>query len=622
MRFVLHEIRLWLIDNQTRSLCFLPNKINVVTGDATTGKTSLWNISDYCLLSDKVHVASPINEKVNWYGIAFTINGKNFTIVRRSPQKNAVSADICFGTGLSFPETPQSNIKIADLKASLDGEFGITDKLRFPFGGQYGKASFNLTYRYFLLFIALTESIIGTPQTYFDTTFFGKEEYDKALSTIFDLVIGIDDMENRTINEQIKRIDKDIKQIQRKQQEKDTEEITYRNNIFALLERCVLLGLTEQSKAFNTVDDAISEIRQIVEHHSIIQKNDTKNEELEELTKRQTNIKAQINAINRYQREYNNYIRNLNRVADSIKPIEFLRARLLDQLLYSSTTQPFINSIEESLVEIKAGLKVQQMPLEKVTGNIDELKRQLKEVNLKIEEIERLNKEYQTYVSKLIAIGEIKNELSKLTQRKELPSINVAKLNELIEEKNGLEQKPKDIEEIKFVMKNSLNDEIQKVYDQITTMPSYQNHKTFFDSSDMVLKLQPSGELFPIDNVGSKSNYMFMHICLYLGLHSHILKAGQEHVPQFLFIDQPSIPYYSGGDSSIGNNDEEKLMNVFTILNDFITEKIKQNQEFQILMVEHAPKSYWEDNGLNMFFTVDEFIKGNGLIPQDYFKNK
>ena len=621
MKFVLHEIRLWFGDNKTRSLCFLPNKINVVTGDATTGKTSLWNIIDYCLLSDKVHVASPINKKVKWFGIAFTINGKDMTIVRRSPQKNAVSSDVCFDRGLDFPEIPQSNIKIANLKATLDEEFGVTDKLRFPFGGQYGKASFSLTYRYFLLFIALTESIIGTPQTYFDTTFFGKEEYDKALSTIFDLVIGVDDMENRTVNEQIKRIEREIKQIQKKQQAKENEEIDYKNKVFALLKHCVLLGFIEQSKEFTTIDEAITEIRQMIESRSIISKNNSKNDELEELTRRQAEIKTQINAFNRYQREYKNYISNLNKVADSIKPIEFLKNNLLDQLLYSSITQPFINSIEESLFEIKAGLNVPQEPSEKVNGNINELKRQLKEVNTKITEIEKLSKEYQTNASKLIAIGEIKNELSKLTQRKELPNIDITRLNELIDEKKGLEQKPKDIEEIKFVMKNSLNEEIQKVYDQITTMPSYQNHKTVFDSSDMILKLQPIGELFPIDNVGSKSNYMFMHICLYLGLHSHILKVGQEHVPQFLFIDQPSIPYYSGSDNSIGNDDKEKLMNVFTIINDFIAEKIKQHQEFQILMVEHAPKSYWESNGLNMFFTVEEFIKGNGLIPQEYFKN-
>ena len=619
MRFILHEIKLWFGEDKTRSLYFLPDKVNVVTGDATTGKTSLWNIIDYCLLSDKVHVANPINEKVKWFGISCTINGTDMTIVRRSPQKNVVSSDVCYNKGLHFPQTVFPNIKVSQLKAILDEEFGITDNLRFPFGGQYGKASFSLSYRYFLLFVALTESIIGTPQTYFDTTFFGKEEFDKALSTIFDLVIGVDDIENRTVNEQITRIDKEITQIQKKQQKKDKEDILYKNSIWALFERCVLLGFIEQDNTVNTIDDVISNLRQIIDNYSIIPKNNSLQEGLEKLTKQQTQIRAQINAINRYQREYNTYVKNLNKIADSVKPIEFLKNKLSDQLLFSSTTQPFINSIEESLLEIKASLTATNRPPLNADKSIDDLKAELKEVERKIAEIGKINKDYQTTASKLIAIGEIKNELFKLTQRKEIPPIDIAKLNELIDEKRQLEQKPKDVEKIKFVMKNVLDEEIQKIYDQINTMPSYQNHKTFFDSSDMILKLQPIGELFPIDNVGSKSNYMFMHVCFYLGLHSHMLRVGQNHVPQFLFIDQPSIPYYSGNDGSIGNNDKEKLMNVFSLINGFIAEKIKQNLSFQILMVEHAPKSYWEDNGLNMFYTVDEFINGKGLIPQELF---
>lgn len=619
MRFILHEIKLWFGEDKTRSLYFLPDKVNVVTGDATTGKTSLWNIIDYCLLSDKVHVANPINEKVTWFGISCTINSTDITIARRSPQKNAVSSDVCYNSGLDFPQTLQPNIKVSQLKAILDKEFGITDNLRFPFGGQYGKASFSLSYRYFLMFVALTESIIGTPQTYFDTTFFGKEEFDKALSTIFDLVIGVDDMENRTAIEQINRIDSEIKQIQRKQQKKDKEDVIYKNSVRALLERCVLFGFIEQNKTINTIDEAISEIKQIIDHYSILPKNNTIQEELEKLTKQQTQIRTQINAINRYQREYNSYIKNLNKIADSVKPIEFLKSKLSDQLLFSSTTQPFINSIEESLLEIKASLNETKMPTLKTNNNVSVLKAELKQVESKIAKIEEVNKEYQTTALKLIAIGEIKNELFKLIQRKELPDIDTTKLNKLIDEKKKLEQKPKEVEEIKFAMKNVLNDEIQKIYNQITTMPSYQNHKTLFDSSDMILKLQPIGELFPIDNVGSKSNYMFMHICFYLGLHSHMLRVGQTHVPQFLFIDQPSIPYYSGNDGSIGNNDKEKLMNVFAMINSFVAEKIKHNLSFQILMVEHAPKSYWEDNGLNMFYTVDEFINGKGLIPQELF---
>lgn len=114
---------------------------------------------------------------------------------------------------------------------------------------------------------------------------------------------------------------------------------------------------------------------------------------------------------------------------------------------------------------------------------------------------------------------------------------------------------------------------------------------------------------------------MFMHLCLFLGLHEHMINIAQKHVPQFLFIDQPSIPYYAG-DKKKGNDDEEKLVDAFRLLNSFVDYIIKTKKEsFQIFMVEHASKDLWIENNLTYFHTVDEFINGKGLIPEDIYNN-
>ena len=65
---------------------------------------------------------------------------------------------------------------------------------------------------------------------------------------------------------------------------------------------------------------------------------------------------------------------------------------------------------------------------------------------------------------------------------------------------------------------------------------------------------------------------MFMHLCFYLGLHEHMINVGQIHVPQFLFIDQPSIPYYTGSiNEKIGNDDKTKLLDAFALLDLFVS---------------------------------------------------
>ncbi|MCT9980294.1 hypothetical protein M2R48_18360 [Acinetobacter sp. I-MWF] len=86
MKFILHELKLWFHEKnqKAKSYEFLPNKINVITGASTTGKTSFWNIIDYCLLAGKENIASEVNDKVKWFGIRFSINNKEITIIRRS----------------------------------------------------------------------------------------------------------------------------------------------------------------------------------------------------------------------------------------------------------------------------------------------------------------------------------------------------------------------------------------------------------------------------------------------------------------------------------------------------------------------------------------------------------
>lgn len=153
MKFILHEIKLWFKEEnaESKSYFFLPNKVNVITGDSTTGKTSFWNIIDYCLLSGKVTVPTEIIDRVLWFGIRFTINEKEISLVRKTPSKGSVSSDVFFNLG-SFPDKPESNKEIAEIKTILDEEFGITDSLRFPYGKGLGKTTFNISYRHFLLF--------------------------------------------------------------------------------------------------------------------------------------------------------------------------------------------------------------------------------------------------------------------------------------------------------------------------------------------------------------------------------------------------------------------------------------------------------------------------------------
>lgn len=619
MKFCLQEIKLWFNESKSnpKSYEFLPNKVNVITGDATTGKTSFWSIIDYCFLSNKVNIANKIVEKVSWFGIRFTINGKKISIARKTPMIGAVSSEVFYFEG-SLPEFPNSNIQIAELKSLLDTEFGITESLRFPLGKEFRKSPFNISYRYFLMFSALTEDIIGQSKTFFDTTFFGKEEFDKALKHIFNMVIGVNDIENIKSLERIKKLGDDILNILKQKNSNANAEKKFENSMYILINKLKENRLLEYSYNINSLPEALAVIDDVITSSKNLADNSKVFAEIDELNKTRANLEAQISSIDRYRKEYEAYKRNLNKSADSLKPIEFLKSNLADQLVDSYETKAFIDLLEESLKEIQNTLfKKVEEPI-KVSDDIKQLQSELQTVRNRINQLNPIKQNFQTEAKKFIVLGEVKNAKEYYTEAKNktIKMIDNEKINLLNDEKRRLEAELKNTEQVKFTMKTALNKSIQRNFDKIESMAEYKNSEVQFDDVEMALRLVPYNQLFPLDNIGSKSNYMLMHLCFYLGLHEHMITVGQEHVPAFLFIDQPSIPYYSGGN----NNDESKLLDAFSLINSFIDHitTIKKNS-FQVFMVEHAPESYWIDNGLKNFHTVAEFINGNGLIPKEIY---
>lgn len=619
MKFIINEIRLWFNKPvEPKSIILHDNKVNIITGDSSTGKSSIMRVINYCLLSDKSKIVQDIiNENVDWYSLSLNLNDKNYIIARKSPTIETVSSEVYFEERDSFPQKIYSNIEINELKSFLDLQFGITDKVRFPLGEDFGPSQFILSFRYFLLFNCLTEDIIGTSDTYFDTNFFGKKEYEEALLHIFNMVIGIDDMRDIKAQEMIKIINEEIDKIQKDYSSNINAEKRFERAILQLIDKCKINNLIEFNKTFESIEDAVSELQEIVSQYRKQANNELLFKELEELTKRKNSLKYQIRNIENFKKEYTTYRKNLNNYKDSLLPIEYIKENFTE-VFQSYETKVLLDSLAESLINIKNSYSPNKLEPFEFSDRLSNLNKEMQEVSNRIEQLSEIKKPFETEASKYIAVGEVRSELKSLVdRRKPQLKLDSKRINELTEERQRLIQITNDTSDEEMKMRQRLNDSIQRNYNQVNSMPTYKNCRTEFFTDDMVLKLWRPLDFFPIDNVGSKSNYMFMHLCFFLGLHEHMIKVGQVHVPQFLFIDQPSIPYYSDKDK-VSSDDRKKLLDAFSLINSFmeyIVRELKAN--FQILMVEHAPKDYWEsNNNFGYFKTVDEFEVGDGLIPK------
>ncbi|ORF39160.1 hypothetical protein BGI13_04640, partial [Snodgrassella alvi] len=160
-----------------------------------------------------------------------------------------------------------------------------------------------------------------------------------------------------------------------------------------------------------------------------------------------------------------------------------------------------------------------------------------------------------------------------------------------------------------------LNNNIQKFFEKFKNISDFKDCKVEFDVESMTLNLFSLSDKSSSNPIitGSQSNFMILHICFFLGLHKYLLETKNGFVPQILFIDQPSKPYFERED------DRAKLLDVFFSLNEFFN-TLSEKESFQLILLDHAGPYYWENQKLENFHLVDEFIGDNALIPKKLIK--
>jgi hypothetical protein len=617
MTFYIKQIHIWFRNkSEKRTLTFLPAKVNVITGAKSTGKSSIISIIDYCLLSSNPRlVEKVINENAEWYGLSFVINDKEFFIARKHPTANIGSKEIYFSSIGEIPEQLTPNIDIKKAKSAFEQEFGIDEHMVIPYGGKKLAAGTKISYRYFLLFNTLSEDTIASTTTYFDYDLYDREKYTEALQRIFFLAIGIDGPENILIKEKITFLESEIDKIEKKKKllQKDTR--LFNEEIFRLMVRAQEYDLIER-KLF-THEEAYEELKKVINDFKPTTYSNNL-QQAEELNRTKRSIYRKIRNLERFDAEYKEYRENLINEHDSVKPIIYLKKNF-EQLIPTLEVRLFMDSLEESLTAMKKSISNKKSLSVNIKSQVDELKRQLILIDRQLSDLPTSNKVFTDEVSKYVFIGEIKSQLSFYENKWNILE-EQKDTEDFLQQISDLNKQLKNTEEQRKIVLEVLTDMIQRYFDKSNSMGVYSNYKVHFDETNKIIKLREPNQLLPRSDIGSKSNYMFLHLFLFLGLHDHIITQGGRYIPQFLILDQPSQPYL---DKTVVNekgeietdDDRATIKDAFKLLNDFIESMAKREKIFQIILLEHASKSYWQEPLLNNFHLVEEFRNGNALIP-------
>lgn len=623
MNFYIDKIILWLNNGKTRILNFKNDKVNVITGNSKTGKTAILQIIDYCFCSSENNISKQhIGKNVAWYGINFHINNKLYTIARG----NVINGtnEFYFSSTGEIPQKPKDNFPKDELKDVLEQEFSINKNTTITFGSKNIKQGSKISYRYFLLFNTLTGDIIEHSKTYFDKQ--DKDRYRDALVRIFDLATGIITIEDLLLKEQLNKLNIDLNKYNRDLQQIETKINTKNIELKKIIKKAIEVKLISES--INNFNDCVIALNKLI---TSVNLSDVVicdySEELGELKIKKQELEIQKIKLKRFQRRYKIYRDNLKTQAESLKPIEYIQDNFSKNIKNDEYRQ-FLNILETDYQKIKNTV-LAKMPFEKdIADKLDFINNKIKELDEQIELIPVSQLISTNDKNRLIAIGEIKNKFLELTNTNLSTDDIINQIKICQNQIDQINSKLGNFEENKNNVINALNDYI-KPYIEKASLDEYREYLPNFDYVNKMLKLREPKTTYN-EQVSSSSDHMFLHLCLFFGLHEMLLDKELPYVPPFIIIDQPTRPYFVNTENNFEykiseqqidkKNDWSKVLNIFELLDMFMNKILENKKHFQIILLEHVSKNAWKDT--KHIHLVEEFDgQKNALIPPDFEKN-
>lgn len=177
MKLFIKQLILWPKDHTkpTRVIPFATDKINVLTGESGTGKSTISSIIDYCLGSGKCTIPiGMIRDKCEWYGVLLELDTGELLLARHDPDNDQITGKMYIAEGVSV-KVPSvittHNIDVSTVKEKMNNLANIP-KIAI-LGGPEEDSTDYPSFRDMAAFNFQPQHIVANPYTLFfkaDTT--------------------------------------------------------------------------------------------------------------------------------------------------------------------------------------------------------------------------------------------------------------------------------------------------------------------------------------------------------------------------------------------------------------------------------------------------------------------
>ncbi len=655
MDFQIKKLILWPKKQEYgfKEIEFKLNRINIITGASRTGKSAIIPIIDYCLGSGSCYIpVKTIRDTCSWFGILISSNEKEILIARREPgmQKTTDDMFLIEGKSVEIPSQVIKNTTRQSVKLFLDelAKLSFLDMDADTNNQFLGRPSF----RDLMAFCFQPQNIVANANTLFykaDTT-----EHRTKLINIFPYILGAVNPEilakRHQISDIIRELNRKQKDLQKLKDVSEKWEIEINGWISLAQEYGIIKNeLNADELSF---DERVSLLKELVnKKYSDIDINSEKiitaSHEMIELRKEENYTAMELTKSKSRYTEMTQLFESMDTYRNSLT-IQIERLNI----------SKWLRSLGEhsSNCPICGNMNVDNNSLEKLYNNLERLEDEIdhtKSIPAAFErEYENAKKEIRILSERLAAVQKrikIQSESKDVTENEKYTLDGISRFlgkvqyasetfdllgtdSVLIDEINRLQENLSELRKQvdEYAIERKIDTAIRTISANIMKLiplldSERPNDPVKVDYKNLtVIVSSDNGRDDYLWEIGSGSNWLSYHIATTLAFQIFFNNMEMSPVPNFIVYDQPSQVYFPQKlaikedekeiDPILDDEDRLAVEKIFKTMDSAIT---MSNKPMQIIVLEHADKSLWEN--VDKAHEVCEWRgENNKLIPEEW----
>ncbi|RAX14851.1 DUF3732 domain-containing protein [Pseudarthrobacter sp. AG30] len=629
-----------------RQIRFRPGRLNIISGESGTGKSSIIGILRFLLGGDSPHVPlGPIQDTVSWYGLLAHVGKTQFFIGRPAPAHGITTSQVMLSIGESaVPELAalEPNANTTDVVDYLGGLIGIEENLHVPAEGRTRRA-LAANFRHSLYYCFQGQGEVANPDLLFHHQ--NRDFQKQAIRDTFPYFLGAQSPDALRKREQLSELRRDIRRQQARLAEAHRARELGVGRAAGLIADARASGLLPVDATPGNAGEAIALLSAVLHTEQPAAHADEvdRDAETESFIARRVELRDALRDINDKLRGLDEFARVGNEYSAELDEhrVRLASIGLIPDAMDAGATCPVCqtaltdtathDAIGHSLGRVARRIELSQRDQPRITAarseliqTRDEVRADLTDINTALDELAHTDDiraaAGRTWDQQSFVRGRIAQHLDTTTVESDGTIADLERAIEALGDKATQLTEELDPDALRSAMDSLLSIVGRRMTALAQALPlEHSDHGVRIDPYRLtvVADTLQGPAYMDAGAIGSGMSWVGYHLTAYLALQDYFIDANRP-VPRFIVLDQPSQAFFprdrhSGGDlAELSDTDRDNTRKLYRMMFDAVTQL---DGQLQIIAFDHADfADEWFQESI-----IETWRDGIALIPRDWY---